>query len=41
MEQGKNVRSPAPEEEGAAETIYDKLTADLIPDPLCHWRERR
>ena len=27
MEQGKNVRSPPPEEEGTAETMYYELTA--------------
>ena len=33
MEQGKSVRSPPPEEEGAAETRCDELTTTLIPHP--------
>ena len=32
MEQGQSVRSPRPEEEGAAET-YDELTITPIPCP--------
>ena len=35
LEQGKSVRSPPPEEEGAAETMCDELTATPIPIPLC------
>ena len=31
LEQGKSVRSPPPEEEGAAETTWDELTATHIP----------
>ena len=34
LEQGKSVRSPPPEEEGAAETACDGLTAAPIPIPL-------
>ncbi|GAB0209698.1 hypothetical protein GRJ2_003435500 [Grus japonensis] len=33
LEQGKNVRSPPPEEEGAAETKCDELTTTPIPHP--------
>jgi len=33
LEQGKSVRSPAPEEEGAAETTCDELTITPIPRP--------
>ena len=33
LEQGKSVRSPPPEEEGAAETTCDELTAAPIPCP--------
>ena len=33
LEQGKSVRSPPPEEEGAAETTCDELTATPIPHP--------
>ena len=33
LEQGKSVRSPPPEEEGAAETTCDELTATPIPRP--------
>jgi len=33
LEQGKSVRSPPPEEEGAAETTCDELTITLIPHP--------
>jgi len=32
-EQGQTVRGPAPEEEGAAETACDELTAMPIPHP--------
>ena len=35
LEQGKRVRSPAPEEDGAAETMCDELT--VTPIPLCCW----
>ena len=31
--QGKSVRSPPPEEEGAAETTCDELTVTPIPSP--------
>jgi len=34
MKQGKIERSPLPEEQGAAETTCDELTAS--PIPLCH-----
>jgi len=34
LEQGQSVRSPPPEEEGAAETKCDELTATPIPHPL-------
>ena len=34
LEQGKSVRSPPPEEEGAAETTCDELTTTPIPVPL-------
>ena len=33
LEQGKSVRSPPPEEEGAAETTCDELTQTPIPRP--------
>jgi len=33
LEQGKSVRSPPPEEEGAAETKCDELTITPIPRP--------
>jgi len=33
LEQGQSVRSPPPEEEGAAETTCDELTAVPIPHP--------
>ena len=33
LEQGKSVRSPPPEEEGAAETTCDELIATSIPRP--------
>ena len=33
LEQGQNVRSPPPEEEGTAETMCDELTATPIPHP--------
>ena len=36
LEQGKSVRSPLPEEEGAAETMWDELTTTPIPIPLRH-----
>jgi len=31
LEQGQSVRGPSPEEEGAAETMCDELTATPIP----------
>ena len=40
LEQGKSVRSPAPEEEGAAETRCDGLIVTPIPRPLCRWGGR-
>jgi len=30
---GRSVSSPPPEEEGAAETVCDELTATLVPRP--------
>jgi len=33
LEEGQSVRSPPPEEEGAAETMRDELTATPIPRP--------
>jgi len=33
LEQGKSVRSPPPEEEGAAETMCDELTTAPFPHP--------
>ena len=33
LEQGQSVRSPPPEEEGAAETPCDELTTTPIPRP--------
>ena len=33
LEQGKSLRSPPPEEEGAAETTCDELTTTPIPRP--------
>ena len=33
LEQEQSVRSPAPEEEGAAETMCDELTVTPIPRP--------
>jgi len=41
LEQGKSVRSPPPEEKGAAETRCDELTATPFPIPLCHLWGRR
>jgi len=39
LEQGKSVRSPPPEEEGAAETMWDELMAAPFPRPPCAtWR---
>ena len=37
LEQGKSVRSPPPEEEGAAETMGDELTTTPIHCPLRRW----
>jgi len=34
LEQGKSVRSPPPEEEGAAETMCDQLAVTPISHPL-------
>jgi len=36
LQQGKSVRSPPPEKEGAAETMCDELTITPFPIPLCH-----
>ena len=36
LELGKSVRSPPPEEEGAAETACDELTPTPVPVPLHH-----
>jgi len=33
LERGQRVRSPPPEEEGAAQTTCDELTATSIPHP--------
>jgi len=44
LEQGQSVRSPPPEEEGAAETTCDGLTITPIPRPpapLAGKRERK
>jgi len=38
LNQGKSVRSPPPEEEGAAEAEYDELTVTPIPlSPCAAW----
>ena len=41
LEQGKSVRSPPSEEEGAAETMWDELTATPVPAPCATAGERR
>ena len=41
LEQGKSVRSPPPEEEGAAETTCDELTTTPIPRPPAPLVRRR
>jgi len=41
LEQGQSVRSPPPEEEGAAETTCDELTTTFIPRPPAPLRGRR
>jgi len=41
LEQGQSVRSPPPEEEGAAETTCDELTATPIPCPPAPLSGRR
>jgi len=41
LEQGKSMRSPPPEEEGAAETTCDELTVTPIPRPPVLLRGRR
>jgi len=41
LEQGKSVRSPLPEEEGAAETTCDELTTTPIPHPPVPFGGRR
>jgi len=41
LEQGKSVRSPAPEEEGAAETKCGELTIAPIPHPPVLIGQRR
>jgi len=41
LEQGKSVRSPSPEGQGAAETMCDELIVTLIPRPPAPLRGRR
>jgi len=41
VEKGKSVRSPPPQEEGAAETTCDELTATPIPHPPALLEEGR
>jgi len=41
LEQGKSVRSPSPEGQGAAETTCDELIVTLIPSPRVPLRGRR
>jgi len=41
LEQGKSVRSPPPEKEGAAETTGDELTTAPIPHPAAPLGGRR
>jgi len=41
LEQGQSLRSPPPEEEGAAETTCDELTATPAPHPPVLLRGRR
>jgi len=41
LELGQSVRSPPPEEEGAAETTCDELTAAPIPRPPALLRGKR
>jgi len=41
LEQGKSVRCPPPEVEGAAETTCDELTATPIPCPPALFGGRR
>jgi len=41
LEQGKSVRSPPPEGQGAAETMCDELTTTPIPHPLVPLGVRR
>jgi len=41
LEQGQSVRSPPPEEEGAAETTCDELTVTPIPRPPAPLEGRR
>jgi len=44
LEQGQSVRSPPPEEEGAAETTHDELTTTPIPHlpvPLRRRKQRK
>jgi len=41
LEQGKSVRSPLPEEEGAAETMCDELTITCFPRPPASLKGRR
>jgi len=33
LEQGKSMRGPPPEEEGAAETMFDQMTVTPVPHP--------
>jgi len=41
LEQGKSVRSPPPEGQGAAETTCDELTVTPIPHPPAPLRGKR
>jgi len=41
LEQGKSLRSHPPEEEGAAETMCDELTATPFPRPPVPLGQRR
>jgi len=41
LEQGKKLRNPPPEEEGAVETRCDELTATPVPHPSAPLEGRR
>ena len=41
LEQGRSVRSPSPEKEGAAETMCGELSATTIPCPPTPLWQRR